>query len=397
MSSKSTFLDEMRVFNGFFLIFGLWPTWSSHKFKRLLLFYSIFSISLVFFIFVSAIYINKVLEDNSLSSAIAYSFLFSILTTHLIIVIQSLFYRNAQFRLVQKLSNVDRLFNTKLKIFISYRNEKKELFIRMTLLLVTFVLIKVGLMWHLYSQKRFGSFWCHCLYSIWIMRLRCVQVLFFVYLLRSRLILVNEKVKEILTARNLHSAYNQTEWQPIVDTRNIVFVMDNSNTKYSTYERLLNLKQIYGELYEICELINITFGWSLLAITTQCFIDFTSNSYWTFIALEQHTPDIAQSIDNLSLLVPIVIVLSLLAYYCSSCSRYVTKRITIYAFFWRNDYFLIFSRLDSWDLTFIVSLEKKKTNHKMILSVNFHYKLFMNPFLSLLMDFLTSISIYLAR
>ncbi|XP_055294772.1 putative gustatory receptor 2a [Sitodiplosis mosellana] len=321
MSIKSTFIDEMRGFIAFFLIFGLWPTWQTTKYKTWLMLYSIFSILLVFFIFLSAIYINKVLEDSTLSTAVAYSFLFSILTTHLIIVVQSLFYRKSQTKLIQKFSQVDRLFNTKLQIFMSYRKEKQALFIRFSLLLSIFVAIKVGLMVHLHSTGRLGSFWYHCLFSIWIMRLRSVQVLFFVYLLRARLILVNDKVKEILAARNIHTG-STNEWQPITDTRDIVFVLDTSNAKYSTYDRLLNLKQIYGELFEICELINVTFGWSLLAIITQCFIDFTSNSYWTFLALEQKVPDTANAVDCIGLLVPIVIILSLLAYYCSSCSRY---------------------------------------------------------------------------
>lgn len=319
----------MRGFIAFFLIFGLWPTWQTTKYKKLLVIYSIFSILLVFGIFLSAIYINKVLEDNTLSTAVAYSFLFSILSTHLIIVLQSLFNRKTQMKLIQKFSYVDRLFNTKLQIFLSYQREKKALLIRLSSLLLTFIGVKIALLIHLHYIDRLNSFWYHCLFSIWIMRLRCVQVLFFVYLLRTRLILVNDKVKEILAARNIRTV-NTNQLHPTTDSRNVVFVLDTSNAKYSTYDRLLNLKQIYGELYEICELINITFGWSLLAIITQCFIDFTSNSYWTFLALEQKIPDTANAIDCISLLIPIVIVLSLMAYYCSSCSRYVNLINTIF-------------------------------------------------------------------
>lgn len=272
MSKKSTFLDEMRAFNAFFLIFGLFASWPTPKYRPILFVYSIFSIFLVFAIFVSAVYINKVFNENILSSAVAYSFLLSILATHLIIVLQSLFHRKAQIKLVQKFSYVDRLFNTKLQLFISYRNEKRALFIRLLILLCTFLLIKSGLFIHLYYGGYLNSFWFHCVYSNWIARLRSAQVLFYVYLLRSRLILVNEKVKEILISRNRQSG-NLNEWQPIVNKRNIALVFDTSSSKFSTYDRLLNLKQIYGELYEICELINITFGWSLLAIITQCKIN----------------------------------------------------------------------------------------------------------------------------
>lgn len=321
MSAKISFFEEMRIFIGIFLLFGLWPTWQTTRYKYVLIVYSIFSISIVFGIFLSAIYINKVLEDNTLSTAVAYSFLLSILATHLIIVLQSLFYRKSQMKLIQKFSNVDRLFSTKLQISMSYQKEKTAMFIRFSSLLFAFVSIKVALMFHLHYSGRLSNFWYHCLFSIWIMRLRCVQVLFFVYLMRARLILISDKVKEILAAKT----NNTNQFDIIGDTRNIVFVLDTSAAKYSVYDRLLSLKQIYGELYEICELINNQFGWSLLAIITQCFIDFTSNSYWTFLALEQQKPDIGNAINCVSLLIPIVIILSLMAYYCSSCSRYVIK------------------------------------------------------------------------
>lgn len=323
MVSKTTFFDEMRAFIAFFLVFGLWPSCQTIKFKKILLLYSIFSIGLVFAIFISAIYINKVTEDSTLTVAVAYSFILSILATHLIIVVQSLFNRKSQMKLLQKFAHVDRLFSTKLQIYISYRKEKSALLIRMLILLTIFVSIKLSLVIHLHQVDRLNSFWYHCLYSIWIMRLRCAQVLLFVYLLRARLILVTEKIRDILSTRHLAEG-NANDWQPITDTRNMIFVLDKSTPKFSTYDRLLNLKQIYGELFEICELINVTFGWSLLAIVTQCFVDFTSNSYWTFLALEQQKPDTGNAIDCISLLIPIIIVLSVMAYYCSSCSRYVS-------------------------------------------------------------------------
>lgn len=316
----------MRVFIVFFSIFGLWPAWKDNKYKWLLIIYSCFSILLVFIIVVSAVFFQKVLEHNPLSSAISYSLFFSILATHLIIVVQSLVQRKFQMRLMQKFTHVDRLFHTKLQVPVSYREERRILFLRFVMMLSTFVVIKVALMIHLYSASALDSFWYHCLYSVWVARLRSVQVLCFVHLLRERLILVNHKIKEILTARNLYAGFSN-DWHTTYNRRNSVFILDKSMPRISIYDRLLSLKQIYGELYEICELINITYGWSLLAIIAQCFIDFTSNSYWTFLALEEASADISTAIDCISLLIPVVIVLSLFAYYCSSCSRYVSKCI----------------------------------------------------------------------
>lgn len=322
MTKRKSFFEEMRSFVAFFLIFGLWPSWKeTTEHQSLLIGYSIFSISLVFGVFLSAIIVNKVLEDNTLSTAVAYSFLLSILATHLIIVVQALFYRKALVRLMNKFTYIDKLFTNKLQIYISYTQEKYALWMRFIIILAAFVLIKCALIIHLHYSERLSSFWYHCLFSIWLLRLRGIQVLFFVYSLRSRLVLVNEKLKEILLAIGVPDDINMNCTQ--IKPKHIVFVLDTSFTRNSIYDRLLNLKQIYAELYEICELINITFGWSLLAIITQAFIDFTSNSYWTFLALEQTKPDISNALDCISLLVPIVIMLSTMAYYCSSCTRSV--------------------------------------------------------------------------
>lgn len=327
MATKKTFFDEFRGFLVFFLIFGLWPAWPNNKYKWTLIIYSFFSIGFVFVIFISAIFVKKVFEDNALSAAVSYSILLSALITHLIIVVESLVQRRYQMKLIQKFTHVDRLFHTKLQALISYRKEKRILLLPFTLMLATFIGIKVALMIHLNNIESFTRFWFYCLYSIWITRLRCAQVLCFVHLLRNRLILLNDKIKEIITARNLYTGYSN-DWRPISNTQNTVFILDQSMPKCSIYDRLLSLKQIYGELYDICETINVTFGWSLLTIITQCFIDFTSNCYWTFLALEQTMADISTAINCIGLLIPIVFVLSLLAYYCSSCSRCVSEKFS---------------------------------------------------------------------
>lgn len=276
MTKSKSFFDEIRWFAVIFLILGLWPTWKDSKQQVTLALYSLFAVIIPCYIFVSAIIIHKVVLDENLTKAVAYSFILSILATHLIIVVQAFFYRNGLTRLTDKFSNVDRLFNTKLQLFISYRKENQVLFLRMFIFMALLIGIKVFLVIHLNWRGHLSGFWLHCLYSVLITRMRCAQVLFFVQMLRSRLALVNEKLKEIIIGRGLRDN-SANEWRPVIDTKNIVFVLDNSFSKHSVYDRLLFLKQIYGELYEICELINITFGWSLLALITQCFIDFTSN------------------------------------------------------------------------------------------------------------------------
>lgn len=291
MSKRRTFFDEIQWFASLFMVFGLWPAWQNSKYKVPLAIYSIFTISIPCYIFVSAVFINDVFKDSELTSPVGYSMILSVLATHLIICVQAFCYRNTLLKLTNKFSSVDRLCNTKLQLFISYRKENHALIIRFMIFALALIGVKCVLIFHLQYRGRLGAFWYHCFYSVLINRLRCGQVLFFVFLLRARLALINEKLKEIIIGRSARDS-TPNDWRPIVDMKNVIFVLDNAMSKQSVYDRLLHLKQIYGELYEICELINITFGWSLLAMITQCFIDFTSNSYWTFLELEQAQPDI---------------------------------------------------------------------------------------------------------
>lgn len=54
-------------------------------------------------------------------------------------------------------------------------------------------------------------------------------------------------------------------------------------------------------------------GWSILVITTHAFVEFTSNSYWAYLCLN----DVKAFL--IYLLLPQVLFVFVLAYYCSSC------------------------------------------------------------------------------
>lgn len=327
MSKRKTFFEEFRWFIGIFIFFGVWSSWQNDKHKTLFIINSVFSIHSVFATFVSAIFVFDVINDNSLSNVIAYLLLLSVLATHLVIVMQSLFYRAAQMKLLDKFAYVDHLLNTKLNIMPSYRKQKREILVRIVIFSIALAIIHIGLIAQLYLFEFLDSYWYHNFYSMWIMRLRCIQMLFFVYLLKLRLKLLTKKMQEILDSSNSHDTNHRIDKaKTLSNSRNVIFVLDTetSNTKEHLFDRLLFLKQIYGELHEVCELINQTFGWSLLAIFTQSFIEFTSHSYWIFLGMENTSKQYPMSSVSMSLLIPIVLILSTLAYYCSSCARCVS-------------------------------------------------------------------------
>lgn len=319
MNKQSNLFEEFRGLILLFLIFGLWPSSRNSKINILLKIHSFFYICLIICILFLALYFKKLYTGHSLSLIVEYSYLCSIVITHTVIITEALVKGDAQIQIMQKISYIDYLFKNKLQMMISYRKEKHSIFIRVTVMVGVAFLIGVGLTIHLSYKNRITNFWYQCIFSVWVLRFRSIQIILFVFLFSTRLRLLRNKIREILPSQ---SFYNEVKnrWGFLLDDTKIV-VLDSSSTKRSLHNRLLNLKQIYGELYEISEQINMTFGWSLITIIAQNFINFIGHSYWIFCSVKKS--DYTHAIDCFLLLIPVITMLGTIVHYCSSCLRYV--------------------------------------------------------------------------
>lgn len=299
------FFKEMRSFFIIFIVFGLWSTWENYKYKSQINFHSICSVAIVFFCFFSAYFMNKFYIFNSLSNTVANVLYVLIIFTQLIIIAESILQKEAQMKLIQKLTIVDQMFNTKLNKMISYQDEKCEIFIRNSILVLIILFIKFFLSLFTYLTNREFNFMYPSMYPSTVMCFRLIQILYFVCLLRTRLHSLNDELQDIQQTLNMQT--------------------DQKRSKHSTkisLNRLMILKEIYGKLYDICDLINEAFGWSLLVFSTQHFIDFTCNCYWCYFSLFEFR----QIIVSISLLIPIVTLFGTLSFYCSSCLQSVSRK-----------------------------------------------------------------------
>lgn len=336
MSNETVFFAQMRNYIVYFLVFGLWSSWKDSKYKLLLKAHSVFSITIVFFTYLSAYVFNQFSEAATLSATVSTTLFITILVAHLIITVETFHRCCSQLALVQNLSTVDSMFNTKLLICIPYHREKSEFFVRNISIVFVVIAIKLFVVvFTLYQNRTMNFFYC-IMYSNWIMHLRSIQVLFFVYLVRDRLILINKEITDV--RRTLIMQTN-----PKHDRQALSLV------RQLTFTRILHLKQIYGELYESCELINKTFGWSLLAIMTQSFVDFISNCYSMFTVLEANSIDYGTLAISVALLVPNIVTISTMAFYCSSCFQTVSI-IPNFLHYFESKYLIlrIFSSLGSF-------------------------------------------------
>lgn len=315
------FFRQVKNYLVFFIIFGLWSaTWPNSKNELLMKAYSLFSIVIVFCCFLSAYILNTFQTFNSVSNTVSNLLYVSVLFAHLIIIIESICQRDAQAKIIQSLSLTDYLFNIKLKVMMPYNRGKFEIFTRCFVLVSIMILTNTTFVSYMRYKNIDYSFIYVSLYPCLVMCLRSIQIIFLVCLLRSRLILIIEELVDIQNTLNTV----QTD-----DMKRIFFVEQNksnaviSNNAFSgsssINERIMHLKKIYGELYESCEQIKEAFGCSLMVITTQAFVVFTSNFYWGYMYMHDFEDLL------IYILMPEVLLMGILAFYCSSCFQYVSN------------------------------------------------------------------------
>lgn len=350
MAGQTKLFTEIRSFLLFFSLLGLWPAWFNSKFKALFPISLILYTAYIFCIFWSEFYFNQAFPCHTLSAIVQFLYFTGILLTHFTIIVEAFINRNAQMRLIEKISNADQIFHSKLQLKISYHHEKNAIFIRLAIVLFILMTIRTVFTFNLYYGYSVNTFPYRLVFSAWIIQLRSIQVLFFVYLLRRRLQFVSDQLKEMLVTGNLTR-------DPIS-----IFVLDVPSAKLSFYDRLVHLKQIYGGLYEIGELINVTFGWSLLTIIVQSLIDFISSFYWFYLATQESM--ISLAVICLVDLLPIIVLVVSMAYICSSCTYWVSSFNNFQLQnkqrkLWEFHLFYSF-RLNFWAVTYIESCRTVK-------------------------------------
>lgn len=304
------FFRQIRVYIVFFIICGHWSLWQNSKYSLQIKLVSLLSIALVIFDFLSVFILDKIYDFNSLSNIIANLWFTAIVNTNLIILFETIYQKKAQANLIRNLSLVDELFSAKSNAMQSYAKEKREIFSRYFALLAIIISVDLTILFYTYYEDIYFNLMYPGMYLNTMMRLRPIQILFFVYLIRNRLIMVNEELKNIQKA--------------VISSKSNKTLSSNNNhlsEEQSINCQLLNLKQIYGALYDSCELCRMIFGCGLVAFTMQTFTEFTSNCYWGYVCLNEHNCLLT------NLLVPNILLLGTLAFYCSSCYQNVIHYI----------------------------------------------------------------------
>lgn len=298
--SKMEFRHQIQSFLLFFALFGLWTSYPSDKYHSFFRMCKVLSLATLLLIFVCAVFIDKLYEDSSLSNNLANCLFTSGFLIHTFIVTETMVNYSSQKQIIDKFASVDRLFKRDLRKMVPYHKEKHQLLSQsITITSIIFIPKMITTIYAHYIEVVY-NFMMPSLYSECIASLRRYQMMFFVYLVRNRLILV---IKELKCIAKVQIKYNAER-----ERRN----------REAIFHRLSTLKQIYTELHEIMELINNTYGRCLLVIVTINFVNFASDGYWLLTS-----DSLDYVIINTGFLVVPAILFGSFSFYGSSCYQCV--------------------------------------------------------------------------
>lgn len=301
----------MQFYFMIFILFGFWNSWPNFRHEAIFRLNSILSIALIVLNFTSAIIFGAFYKLCSLSEMIA-NFLFILeVLTHSVIILESIFKSGSQMALLKKFSFVNYLCSKKLRVKIFKRRERRQIFVRFLLMVLVQVISRIiiivcGTYW-----KCTFNFLYVSLFPELVIGFKLIQIWFFVYIMHIRLFLVNKQLNDLI--RHTRSA-----------SRNKITDFKSVHIRLLLFKKVFALKRIYGELHDICDRIGATFSWSLLAIVLCIFTNLTFNAYWIFVNLTK----IKNLVLNVILMTPNLIVLSILAMYCSSSAGQVSQNHT---------------------------------------------------------------------
>lgn len=180
--------------------------------------------------------------------------------------------------------------------------------------LVSITLFIVTSLWLNYI----GYFW-HGLWSIITMRLRIIQLVIYMRILRHYLECLCTKLRQI-------EAYRTAPTQQLLDI---------NYEKLASLEYLLAIKEIYMLLHKAFQLLNSFAGWSLFSIIACYIFDFTCNLYWTLLSLDGFVRRRYYYIAGPAAMLPLIALISHLCYLCDNCTKLVSFNL-------RNSLFVIY-------------------------------------------------------
>lgn len=322
MSNK--FYKEIRHIILLFQLFSIAPFAQTANQTLLMQLHSFTAVLILLTICTTAVFITGLVRQNSLQAIVGVLIFVAEIIAHAVIIIQSYTTRHQQLKIIENINAIDEHFQRKLSKTVEYDGQLKRYYIKVfgmfgVMLATLFAIILLML---LRNDEYLLTFLLQICYSMIVIRVRCIQIIFYVDVLNDRIKMVNNAFG-ILIKR-------ESERLKVISTFNQNFEVHQQKTTDLDYVELQALKKIYCRIWDNICLINDCFGWSILAICTQYFIHLTTHGYWLFLALANQLPQyqiVQSSID-------IVTVLFIMWMLCSACYNSTQSVSSLHLIFW---------------------------------------------------------------
>lgn len=263
----------------------------------------------------------EITKNNSLAelSGVLVYFLF---TFNAIIIILESFLKRQNYHLMYKsFLNINHFYQVNLPIHLL--KQTKNLYIIKTItILLLFLFLKIIFLFQLDLNELNETtlYWLLSTYPMILIRLRCVQCMFYVNWLHDQLNLLHNQMECILNDIDRNKKFFAGHEQQYNIDRRRRRIKTSSNEQLLLLKRINFMKIIYGKLWKIIVLYNDTFGISLLIVTIQTLIDLVIYPYWIMAGIENLIPSrIIQ--DSIMLLFSSVMLAVVLFFICDNCAK----------------------------------------------------------------------------
>lgn len=227
--------------------------------------------------------------------------------TNLLIIMETIWKRSQHETFLTLLDEIEVSLKLRLRQDVQRlalcRNMRAHLVHLLVISLAAMTLFIITSLWLNYI----GYFW-HGLWSIVTMRLRLIQIIMYVRILRHYLRCLCAKLCQI-------EAYRRAPDQQMLDI---------NYEKLASLEYLLAIKEIYSLLHRCFRLLNNFAGWSLFSIITCYMFDFSCNVYWTLLSFDGFARRRYYYIAGPAAMFPLIALICHLCYLCDNCMKLVS-------------------------------------------------------------------------
>lgn len=255
-------------------------------------------------------------SQASIGKTIIFIKLCTVRLGHLTILIESFVHRRDLIEMINILSLIDSTMVKKLGVDVAHKDLKKLILKSLIIGCTIFIFIEslVLAIFLNHFSITFISFWIARLFSFSVICLRYLQIIIFIYIVQSRLSIINQNLNKIDTFIESNENFVSIIGHLEEDNRDMLKIQ---NKKFQNFDEITVLRDLYGKLWDVSKLVNTCFGWTLLCCVGNDFGTLTLNGYWMYLSYKQSkNVAIICSIGLWS--IPHIICLLLIAGFCYS-------------------------------------------------------------------------------